>query len=234
MDDLSWIEEESKINEIQNFDIFPENMRQIYVHCVYINEHLEIEDKITHCIDLDQIKDGSGTILSKERLLYLIQTNKLYTPTTQYKFTNGLIYHIDVLPSHLQQYIKDVSNNYDKSLKEFYMVDDIIIRPSLSIFHSINAIYLFFKEGHLKSKLSGNGGKTVRLKPILKPCGGVSSPLNTDKSTATDNTNIVESELNSAVDLDLDLNTNKKRQTKRVRISETSSLNKSKKNKSND
>jgi hypothetical protein len=169
MDDLRWIEEESKVNQIRDFELMVEPMSSIHVHFVYINLNLEIEDKVTQVVDLDI----SGN-LSKERMLYLIQTHKIYTPNTQYKFMSGLLYHVDILPAHLQSFVKEeVSAKHSVAkhsfLKEILVTDDIRIAPSLPLFHSIHGIYFFFKEALLK----GSAGKTVKLNPILRIREGV-------------------------------------------------------------
>jgi hypothetical protein len=166
MDEFSWIDEESKINEIKDFTISPEIMSSISVHIVYINTHLEIEDRIVQTVPLEQTE--SAAVLSKEQLLYLVQNNKMFTPKTQYKFMMGLIYNVDVLPAYLQQFVKDPPAG-GGFLKEFCMVDDIRVPPSLHLFHSVNAIYLFFIEEDLKKmRLIGAVSITAKMLPELE------------------------------------------------------------------
>jgi len=200
MDEWKWIEEETKLNQIPDFGIVPETMSSIEVQYIYINQDLEIEDKVVETVDLE-IKDGNAW-LSKERVLYLVQNRKIYTPTTQYKFIFGLLYNIDILPAHLQSFVREDPDSFEKSpfLKEITIVEDICIAPSLPIFHSIHSIYFFFKESVLKkmvaNSLVANSLKTTaKVKPILK----------TDTVPP------------------------KEKQTKRVRIQEILSANKSKK-----
>ena len=170
MDNLQWIEEESKVNQIEDFTLIPERMLSIQVHYIYINVNLEVEDRVIQVVDLDI--SGNESILSKERILYLIQNHKMYTPTTQYKFMSGLLYHIDILAAHLQSFIKEDTGKLMSHpfLKECFIVNDIIIKPSLPIFHSINAVYFFFKEEILKRATIKNTmvSKTAKVKPSLE------------------------------------------------------------------
>jgi hypothetical protein len=125
------------------------------VYVVYVNLQSEIEKNIVKRVDLDH------SILSKERLLYLIQTHKGYTPTTKYKFMNGLLYNVEV--SDIPLYLEEESNNLSFT-KEFSMIDDLCIKPSFPIFHSLNSIYLFFKETPVRNK----GVELAKVKSILK------------------------------------------------------------------
>jgi hypothetical protein len=158
--DLRWIEEETKINQIEDFAIIPEWMSCVTVHYVYVNLNSEIEDRIVQTVDLQRV-DGK-MILPKEQLLFLIQNNKIYTPTSQYKWLSGLIYNVDILPSHLQSFIREDLSEKSAFLREISILDDVVFPPSLPLFHSINGLYLFFKETLIKSEPS------KLVKPILK------------------------------------------------------------------
>jgi hypothetical protein len=210
MSSFLWIEEETILTRLNDST---ERMESIKVFCVYIDSHLEIKDFFVQYVDLESNKKES--VLSKERLLYLIQTNKHYTPDTQYKFMNGATFLVDIPPEHLSSFLKDDIHKLS-FLKEFYMVDDIMIPVSLDIFHSVNSIYLFFKETPLKS--SGLMTKTHKIRPILKTCEDLS--VNSLHNT---NRDIEENQLSSIKRGDT-------KKTKRVRIQEHPPLNRSKKN----
>lgn len=201
MDEFKWIEEESKINEIKDFSISMEPIASIKVHFVYINMDSCIEEQVIQIVELEPMETFS--VLSKERFLYLIQNHKIHTPTTRYKFMNSLLYNIDILPSYLQQYILEESTGSGDYLKDISIVDDIRIPASLPIFHSLQSLYLFFQEKPLNG-----GGKTVKVKPILRIVDPSVTPSNENSNSSR-----------AAVV--------KEKKTKRVRIQEM--LNQSKK-----
>jgi hypothetical protein len=203
---------------------------------VYIDSHLEIKDSFLQYVDLEN-KDSlesNQTLLSKERLLYLIQTNKHYTPNTQYKFMSGLTFFVEIPASQLSSFLKEDIAKLSL-LKEFYMVDDIMVPATLDIFHSVNSIYLFFKETPLKTSGMVSGmAKTHKIRPILK-LDNHSLPhpkateMNEEESSLF--TSSIRKGLLSGADYEKPSEKRvESKKTKRVRIQDHISMNRSKKN----
>ena len=136
--DMSWITDQERLQNIQN-NYCREPMSSIDMFFVYINRNNYI-DKI-----LCEKTDLSGSYLSKELLLQIIQSKKTISPMSKYKLTDTLLYHVELEPEQIQSYSHghNDGHNYFKVLP---ILDDITISPSIFIFHDINAIYFLFQE----------------------------------------------------------------------------------------
>jgi hypothetical protein len=79
---------------------------------------------------------------------------------------------VDLEPNHIQEFVYgDLDNN--RFFKVFSIVEDIVISPSIFIFHSLNSIYFVFQEIELI--------ENPIIKPILKIGGEKDSKKTTKK-----------------------------------------------------
>ena len=117
----------------------------ILIHYIYINKYSYIEKIVTEEEGLD-IDDVSGcSILSKENVLKKIQSKKMLTPVSKYKLMDILSFVVDISPDHLQDFY--TSETSDGSfLKVLPIFNDIVVNPSIFIFHNINRLYFIFQE----------------------------------------------------------------------------------------
>jgi hypothetical protein len=83
-----------------------------------------------------------------------------------------LLYKIDLEPKDIQRYVNGDCNAID-GLKSIPIVDDIVIEPSLFIFHSLHTIFLFFEEIPPENKMA--------IKSILKMGENGNKPKHTKK-----------------------------------------------------
>jgi len=147
--DMSWINEEERIQNITS-NYYRESMDTLHACFIYINQNLFIDKILCEKFNLDIRPDGSGSQLSKETLLQIIQNKKIRTPFSKYKLIDILQYHVDLEPEHIQSYSKnaelDIDVNTSRFFKSLPIFDEIIFRPSIFIFHSINCVYFFFQE----------------------------------------------------------------------------------------
>lgn len=167
--DISWIQKNSKLHEIQH-NFCKENMQNIWVHCIYINCANEIEKIASEKHECDIDEHGS-TILSKERMLKFIQTKKQYCENKKYKLSDILSYQVDLEAEHMQSYSQITPSSKSPFFKTISVFNDIVISPSIFIFHSLNAIYVCLQE-------------IETVKPILKPIlkiGGANKIKHTKK-----------------------------------------------------
>lgn len=167
--DISWIDKQNKLHNIET-NYCREPMESIVIHFVYTNLEKNIEK-----ISSDNI-DVINNVISKERILQLIQHNKSIH-NSKYRLMDILVYNVDLEPNHIQEF---VYNELDttKFFKVCPVLDDIIIHPSVFIFHSINAIYFIFQEIELI--------ENPIVKPILK--------IGKDAKKITKKVRIIESE----------------------------------------
>ena len=164
--DMSWINEYTRIHSVQQL-MNREPIDDIVIQTIYMNHNLEIKKINKELLSLTSINGNRG--ITKEQLMNIVQdkTNRR-TPelgtsvgvrllsgdgmTSQdnilhgkYKLFDCVIYTIDLDPKEIQKYINSDSNNIGK-LKSISIENDIIIRPSLFIFHSLHSIFVLLQE----------------------------------------------------------------------------------------
>jgi hypothetical protein len=135
-------------------------------HFIYINIHSYIDKIVSEDIHLDHPPTPASShsaILSSQKLIQLIQSKKIETPTSKFKFNSIALFACDLDTEHLQQYSQnpaflDVSKPFFKNIP---YIQDILIPPSLLAFHPINNLYFFFQETEKE-------GAHSTPKPILK------------------------------------------------------------------
>jgi hypothetical protein len=164
--DLSWIDEERQLLQCKQMTPLP--MSSIRIQCIYVGPNKDIVIQKTHHCPLTIC--GNKSILSHDILApYLVSES---IDKTHYSLDQLLIYHINIDTCHLSTFL----SNYDMvSLVVVSDKSDIVIEPSLPIFHSINEIFVFFKgslaqpfklPSSLKSisKRGAGGGSTKRVR----------------------------------------------------------------------
>lgn len=167
--DISWVEEQERIQNVQT-NYSREPMESITSYFIYINRNQYI-DKILCENQLLEIKeDKSGSLISQNAVLKMIQSKKKTTPFSKYKLIDILLYNIDLEPEHIQAY-SNVSDETKGTLKPLPIFDEIFINPSIFIFHSVNSLYFIFQEVEIV-KVNNNRRS---LKSILKLCTTPSS-----------------------------------------------------------
>ena len=144
--DTSWIQQEKRVQDIQN-NYSREPMDSISGIFIYINQNNYIDKIVREIIPLQREPANQSTI-SPDSLLKIIQTKKLRTPISKYKFTNLFTNIVDIEPEQIQSFSQlDVAALSNHSFfKETSITDSIIIPSSIFIFHSMNTLYFFFQE----------------------------------------------------------------------------------------
>jgi hypothetical protein len=142
--DISWIEKQEKFHHIDR-NYFREPMEKIHTYFIYTDLENYIEKITCELQNIDTIHNGHG--ITKEKLLQIIQKKKIYN-TKKYRLLDVIIYNVDLEPQQIQSYVNnenyvDISKTYFKSVS---FMTDILISPSIFIFHSVNAIYFVFQQ----------------------------------------------------------------------------------------
>jgi hypothetical protein len=187
--DISWLNEHSSIHDIQK-NYCREPMNKINVSFVYINEHSYIEKMIneTHDIVVDDSLAEPRFIIPKERVLHMIQTKKRSNPYSKYKLLDMLLYNVDLEPEQIQSFSKTMVVANDKQfLHVLPLFDDIVISPSIFIFHSLNSLFFIFKEYVHDFNIK----TPPTIKPILKQQKNESDSVEPSKSKHTKKVRIV-------------------------------------------
>ena len=161
--DISWIEKHERMNNIHtNYQREP--MDSVKMCYIYVNLYSEIEKVIYENENLGQIDSSNNRIISKERVLQIVQNKKILNASLKYTIDTILVYNVSIEPENIQKYVN--SENVLPFLKVFPIIDEILIHPSIFIFHEINCIYFIFKQIDVKPipksilKTGGNGIKT--------------------------------------------------------------------------
>lgn len=162
--DISWILEQERLENIDH-NCWREPLIEIGITTIYINLKKEIET-----IEREKMDVSGIPILKKEKIIQMIQTKKKYTPTTKYILKESLWFHVDVEPENIQHF----SEKQNTFLHIYPILEDIILKPSIFIFHKLNTLYFFFYETqitklHTNSILKLSHNKTKKRVEILEP-----------------------------------------------------------------
>lgn len=184
--DLKWIETEEKLISMEN-GINREQMKDIKIKYIYINCDLSIDavDLEKYNLDIDSNNETAQNVIgnnsniddvfqegqnskmkiSNDTLLRIIEKRRI-VGNIRYKLLKILLFNVNLEPDEIQKYNNNPNAFNSTFLKEISVVKDIIIEPSIFIFHEINTIYILFKEIDRPKTLKA--AITNKLKPILK------------------------------------------------------------------
>ena len=165
--DMSWVDETTRIVDMdRNYE--PEHMQQIAAHFIYINVNNYIEKTKTEYIKLDapSSEGASVRIITKDTLLKIIQQNQTKTHNSKYYLQDILWYNVELKPENIQNSI--YNENSVELFKQYFkivqlmQIDDIVLQPSIFIFHSLQCMYFIFQEKEMELS-------THKIKSIMKP-----------------------------------------------------------------
>lgn len=167
--DISWIEEQERIQNIKT-NYSREPIESITTYFIYINRNQYI-DKILCESQLLEIKeDKTGSFIRQDTVLKIIQSKKKMTAFSKYKLIDILLYNVDLEPEHIQAYSNDIEINTG-TLKHVPIFDEIVISPSIFIFHGINSLYFIFQEVEVEKVHNSRRSLKSILKLHKNPAG---------------------------------------------------------------
>ena len=179
--DLSWTKEYIQTDSIH----VREPMSKIKIHFVYIDNYSKIDRVLSEYYSLDIFENdsNSGSILSQSRLLQIIQSKRQILDK-RYKLDDILLYFITMDSGQLHSFVQDKTNS-DKSeyLQSKQIPCNIVVPSSIFIFHSMNSIYLIFREMTLVSSLPKY---TIDKKEKTEVNAKVKSCLKTNTGSGSD------------------------------------------------
>lgn len=143
--DLSWIQEEQSLLAEPTTQSVKKVMSEIAFHCIYIGPNQEIVAHNRGLCPLD-IHENHST-LSNARLLKYIKGNQCYDGIP-YKFGDVILYHINIDFEHIQAFVSCGSAG---TFTPISMFEDVVIQPSLILFHQINEIYMLYQSKSVSS-----------------------------------------------------------------------------------
>lgn len=158
--DTSWIEKEE--NRF-SFEFNSTKIHNDFITCyfVYMDQNLSIQKVVQHDEKLVALTDSDFGI-HNSRLLQMIQHLSHSENGNKYKFIDLLKYVVDFDVDDLQEFAysddpNDFSGNFLKNVSIF---NDIVVEPSVFIFHPLQSLYFFYKENIMKVKSILKNGNT--------------------------------------------------------------------------
>lgn len=137
--DTSWIIEQKKILTIEKSHP-RESIKEISFHFFYI----DLSNSLVKTINEQYLFRDNQSVIPKEDLEKIIDAKKTIN-NTNYILTEYSTYVVDLEPENIQSYAKtDSQINFMSAAKTD--LADIVCPPSIFIFHSLNAVFMFFKE----------------------------------------------------------------------------------------
>jgi hypothetical protein len=137
--DTSWIVEQKKILTIEKSHP-RESIKEITFQFFYI----DLSNSLVKTINEQYLFRDNQSLIPKEDLKKIIDIKKTQNGTN-YNFTEYSTYIVDLEPENIQSYAKtDSQINFLSQAKTD--LTDIVCSPSIFIFHSLNAVFMFFKE----------------------------------------------------------------------------------------
>ena len=149
--DLEWLNEEETLQYMDSIPQ-PSALPKIRIEFLFADIHSEIRPgiKITQPLYIDVSRGVS--ILSKNTLLRHIETAKqqytaAYSSSSQFSLIDILIWNVNVDSDHISRY----ANIHDPEwispgFTHGSIFDDIVLSPSLFVFHSEQTIYVILRE----------------------------------------------------------------------------------------
>jgi hypothetical protein len=163
--DTSWLHNEERLQTVHN-NLYREPMDSIHGIFIYINQNNYIDKIVRENLPLIDCENNSGSQIPYSSLLKIIQSKKISTPVSKYKFSNMYSFIVDLEPDCVQSFSKlnDDNDQIMKStfFKEERITDNIKVPSSIFVFHDTNSLYFFFQEVFTNKH-------NITLKSILKP-----------------------------------------------------------------
>lgn len=142
---FSWIENTERRTRVHE-SYSKTNPTTIVVNIIYINIDSYISDISKESYTFDCDKNESR--ITENDLIRLIQTNKSSTTSTsKYRLTDILLYNVTIEPENIQSYINSDDSESTSFINTVSLISrDILIPPSISVFHDTNCLYLIYNE----------------------------------------------------------------------------------------
>jgi hypothetical protein len=145
--DTSWIDDLDKLNNIHH-SYCREPMKNIdfFILLVDSNDSILKIKKENHRFSMI---DKKCTFINSFIIQFIERIKHTYSKgTIRYKLNDVLLYNIDIEPEHIQNYVsnENLLELGEKKLQSLSIIQDVVIPPSIFIFHKINALFFIFKQ----------------------------------------------------------------------------------------
>ena len=142
---LSWIQEEEALIHMNSI---PEKqpLKHIEIRFLFVDTEMYVKEIPSRVVELDV--SGNSSILSNDCLLKQIEIAKreyiqTYATTGIFSFMDMFLWNVDLDHHHLRQCIK---NGFPTTFNHLSLTSSIVLKPSLPLFHSMQSIFVVFRE----------------------------------------------------------------------------------------
>ena len=147
----SWVLDEEKLLTVdQNY--IRESLSTINTYFIYINKNDYIDNIIHEETEIPWDVNTNVGVIPSNVVLKIIQQKRHTRNGNVYTYDDTWLYLVDLEPEHIQGYADSTTETSTKFLKQIPPVDDIVIHPSIFVFHDVNALYFTFRESINKTK----------------------------------------------------------------------------------
>ena len=172
---LDWIKESERMCSIET-NLLREKLSSISMMFIYINQNKVIEFIENEILLLPD----SSNIIPKEKLLKLIKSKQKNTSISKYIFKELLVYHVPLEAEQISSFVHSSEDTFFMNIVS--IIEDIILPPSIFVFHSINGLYFFYYESidpHSKIKSILKTDKIIHTKKVKINAGSRCTRRNT-------------------------------------------------------
>jgi len=167
--DTSWIEKEEKRFSIE-MNYTKTHMDSISCIFIYIDQNLSIHKILKEDERLIPINSNIG--IPNYRVLQIIQDHRHLDNGMKYKLMSLLKYNINLDVERIHEFTYQETDLSNIFLNEISMFNDVLIEPSIFLFHPLNSIYFFLKEDTMvikamKSILKKSDSKSTKKVRII-------------------------------------------------------------------
>jgi hypothetical protein len=142
MAETSWISEQKRLLELQN-DCEPEPMESINCQFIFIDSNNFIQKISKEKAKVEYDVENDQYIVSKKQLLQMIQKQKTAMNNSKYLYKHLCIFNIDLESEDVHPFTQESLNDNDEFFETISLMDDIVIDPSILIFHQVNSLKFF-------------------------------------------------------------------------------------------
>jgi hypothetical protein len=146
--DISWIDEYKRLENISE-DCPKELMTTIKTYVLYIDHDMNIDNILVESLPIVSANTGvgEGGAISKEVLLKYIQLKKTKNEV-KYSLIDILFYNVDLESTEIDSYVgcEGGEDKFRTFFRSVSVMHEIVVSPSLFIFHSLNSLFVLFKE----------------------------------------------------------------------------------------
>lgn len=126
-----------------------EDLKTIKIHYIYLNKQNEIEK-----VKKEKILLKTSNNISRDELIKILKDNKT-VDNKLYSILSILKYNIDIEPGDINYYLKTQQSD-DTFIKLVSNIDSIPFKKSITMFHSLNNIFIIFCEKNIHIDTKNN------------------------------------------------------------------------------